>query len=279
VATTAESQAPSWPFYTPPETIDIRGVATAYRREGAGPTVVYLHGAGMTRRWLPFHQHLADRVDLLAPEQPGFGDTPLPEWLRSIEDVVLHLDDLLEALGIGEFHLVGNSLGGWIAAQYAVVYPRRLRSLTLISALGLRVPGFPLYDIFRMTPEEADEILFNGQAAQYGEYLEAGDAVEALVHGYGELTAAARLAWNPRYDHRLDRRLQRVTCPSLVVVADDDHVVPREHGERYAELLPNARLEVVSGTDAPTGHLAMVQEPAKLADLIAGFVTDQDSAR
>jgi pimeloyl-ACP methyl ester carboxylesterase len=274
MATTAESQAPSWPFYTQPELVDIRGVATAYRREGTGETVVYLHGAGMTRRWLPFHQRLAEQVDLVAPEQPGFGDTPLPPWLRSIEDVVLHLDDLLEALGIGDFHLVGNSLGGWIAAQFAITYPRRLRSLTLISALGLRVPGHPLYDIFRMTPEEADGILFNGQAAQYPDYLEAGDPIEALVHGYGEMTTAARLAWNPRYDHRLDRRLERVTCPALVIAADDDRVVPREHAERYAELLPNGRLEIVSGADAPTGHLAMVQEPAKLADLIAGFVAE-----
>lgn len=276
MATTAESQAQPWPFYTPPETIDIRGVLTAYRRAGSGPAVVYLHGAGLTRRWLPFHERLSGRVDLLAPELPGFGDTVRPEWLRSIDDVVLHLDDLLEALGLGEFHLVGHSLGGWIAADFAVRYPRRLRSLTLVAPLGLRVPGSPLYDIFRMTPDEADEILFNGEAARYGEYLEEGDPVEALVHGYAELTTAARLAFNPRYDHRLDRRLARVTCPSLVIVAEDDRVVPRTHGERYAELLPDARLAVIEG-DTPTGHLALVQEPERLADTIADFVDEQEA--
>jgi pimeloyl-ACP methyl ester carboxylesterase len=275
MAAAAQSQATPWPFYTPPETIDVRGVPTAYRRAGRGSAVVYLHGAGLTRRWTPFHERLSSRVDLVAPEQPGFGDTPLPPWLRSIDDVVLHLDDLLEGLGLGDVHLVGHSLGGWIAADFAVTYPRRLRSLTLVAPLGLRVPDSPLYDIFRMTPEEADGTLFNGQAARYVEYLETGEPVEALVHGYGELTAAARLAWNPRYDHRLDRRLARVTCPSLVIVSQEDRVVPRAHGERYAELLPDARLAVVEGADAPTGHLAMVQEPQRLADTIADFVDEQ----
>ncbi len=279
MATAAESQPVRWPFYTPPEIVDVRGVATAYRRAGAGPTVVYLHGAGLTRRWMPFHQRLSERVDLVAPEQPGFGDTPLPPWLRSIDDVVLHLDDLLEALGIGDVHLVGHSLGGWMAADFAVTYPRRVRSLTLVAPMGLRVAGSPLYDFFRMTPEEAGEILFNGQADRYGEYLEAGDPVEALVHGYGELTTTARLAWNPRYDHRLDRRLARVTCPALVVVPDDDRVVPRAHGERYAELLANGRLEVIHGDEAPTGHLPMVQEPQRLADLIGDFVDAAERGR
>jgi pimeloyl-ACP methyl ester carboxylesterase len=279
MATAAQSQATPWPFHTPPETIDVRGVPTAYRRAGSGAPVVYLHGMGLTRRWLPFHQRLSARVDLMAPEHPGFGDTPRPDWLRSIDDVVLHLDDVLEALGIDDLHLVGHSLGGWIAADFAVRYPRRLRSLTLVAPLGLRVQGSPLYDIFRMTPDEADDVLFNGQASRYPDYLEAGDPVEALVHGYGELTTAARLAFTPRYDHRLDRRLARVTCPSLVVVSEDDHVVPRTHGERYAELLPNARLTVVEGADAPTGHLALVQEPERLADTIADFVDEQEGER
>jgi pimeloyl-ACP methyl ester carboxylesterase len=268
----AEAMA-TWPFYTPPFLADVRGLPTAYRRSGEGEPLLYLHGAGLTRRWLPFYERLAQQVDLTAPEHPGFGDTPMLPGMRSMEDLVLHLDDLLEVVGLGDVHVVGHSLGGWLAAAFAVHYPRRVRSLTLIAPLGLRVPGHPLYDIFRMTPGEADEILFNGHAARYPEYLEEGDPVEALVHNYREITSAARLAFSPRYDVRFDTRLARVTCPALVIAAEDDRVVPRAHCERWAELLPDARLEVIRGAEVPTGHLPIVQEPDRLADLIAGFIT------
>jgi pimeloyl-ACP methyl ester carboxylesterase len=275
MATATESQSPSWPFYTPPEVVDVRGIPTAYRRAGSGPTTVYLHGMGFTRRWLPFHERLSAGVDLVAPEQPGFGDTPMPPWLRSVDDVVLHLDDLFETLGLEDIHLVGYSLGGWIAAAFAVTYPRRVASLTLVAPYGLRVPGHPMADVFRMTPEEFDHELFNGEMERLSDYTESGDPVEELVHGYLELTTAARLAFNPRYDHRFDRRLARVTCPALVVAAQDDRVVPREHCERWAELLPAGRLAVLEGDATPTGHLMVAQQPERLADLIADFVTQE----
>lgn len=277
----AESQLPS--HFTEPSIVDVRGLPTAYRRRGSGAPVVFLHAGGMTRapwgltrKWLPFHERLSERVDLIAPEQPGFGDTPAPGWLRSVDDVVVHLDDLLETLGSSEIHLVGHSLGGWIAARLAVLYPRRLRSLTLLSPLGLRVAKAPAFDYFRMTPDEADDVLFGGHGERYAEQLEMGERVEATVLSYREITNTARIAWNPRYDVRFDRLLSRVTCPSLVVAAEQDNVLPRVHCERYAELLPDARLEVIAGNEVPTGHLALTQEPQRLADLIADFVDSQE---
>jgi pimeloyl-ACP methyl ester carboxylesterase len=269
-------QTDKWPFYTPPTLVDVRGLATAYRRGGTGPVVVYLHGLGLTGKWLPFHQALSQRVDLIAPEQPGFGDTPLPPWLRSMDDVVIHLDDLFACIGLDDLHLVGHGLGGWIAAEFAVVYPRRLLSLTLLSPLGLRVPGSPLYDFFRMTPEEADGILLNGTGEGYADQLDDGEPVEARVRSYREITAAARVAWNPRYDVRFERLLSRVSCRALVVAAQDDRVVPRAHCERYVELLPDARLEVLEGSDAPSAHLSVVQEPDRLAETVTGFIIDQE---
>ncbi|HTX07393.1 MAG TPA: alpha/beta hydrolase [Solirubrobacteraceae bacterium] len=265
-----------WPFYTTPAIVDVRGLATAYRREGSGRVVVYIHGLGLTGKWLPFHQALSRGVDLIAPEQPGFGETPLPPWLRSIDDVVIHLDDLFETIGIEQLHLVGHGLGGWIAARFAVVYPRRLRTLTLVSPLGLRVAGSPLYDFFRMTPDEADGILLNGTGDSYRDQLDNGEPVEALVRSYGEITAAARIAWNPRYDVRFERLLERVSCPALVVAAQDDRLLPRAHCERYVDLLPDARLEVIEGSQTPTSHLSLVQEPDRLAEVIATFVVDHE---
>jgi len=270
------AQTAKWPFYTPPTVIDVRGLATGYRRAGTGPVVVYLGGLNLWGKWLPFHGALAAKTDLTVPELPGFGETALPDWLRSVDDAVLHLDDLLAALGISDFHLAGQGLGGWVAARFAVIYPRRLRSLTLISAMGLRVKGSPLYDYFRMTPDEADGILLNGTGGKYQQELDNGDYVEATVRTFKELTAAARMAWNPRYDVRFDRLLERVTAPALVIAPQQDRLVPHSHAERYADLLPSATLRVIEGSDAPTAHLALLQEPARLAALIAEFVVAQE---
>ena len=270
-------QAVKWPYYTPPAVVAVRGLPTGYRRKGTGPVVVYLGGLYLCGKWLPFHQALAGRTDLIVPELPGFGETALPDWLRSVDDAVLHLDDLLAELGVGDFHLTGQGLGGWVAARFAVIYPRRLRSLTLISAMGLRVQGSPLYDYFRMTPDEADDILLNGTSGKYQQELDNGDYVEATVRTYKEITAAARMAWNPRYDVRFDRLLQRVTAPALVIAPQQDRVVPRSHAERYAQLLPNATLRVIEGSDAPTAHLALLQEPARLAEAIASFAARQEA--
>ena len=99
----------------------------------------------------------------------------MPNWLRGMEDVLVHYDDLFAQLEIERMHIVGHSLGGWIAAKFAAWFPRRVLSLTLITPAGIRCPEAPMYDFFRMTPEEADEILFNGHAAEYPEYLEFGD--------------------------------------------------------------------------------------------------------
>ena len=79
----------------------------------------------------------------------------------------------------------------------------------------------------------------------------------------------ARVAWNPRYDHKLDRRLERVACPTVVLSADDDRLVPREHAERYEQLIVPARLVTVSGESIPTGHGIVAQEPGRLANQIA----------
>ncbi len=100
-----------WPFYTEPAFVDVRGLNTACRRKGSGETVVYFHGAGLTRRWLPFHEGLSQHVDLIAPEHPGYGDTPFPDWLDTFADVAIHRAEYFDKTGLGRFHLVGRSFG------------------------------------------------------------------------------------------------------------------------------------------------------------------------
>jgi pimeloyl-ACP methyl ester carboxylesterase len=255
-------------FYTEPEWLDVGEIRVAYRRQGSGEPTLFLHGAGGTRMWLPFYERMAASVDFIAPEHPGFGETESPEWLRGFDDLVLHYRDFADALELDRFHLIGFSLGGWIAADLAVFYPERIKSLTLICPAGLHRPGKPLTDLFAMPPERFVSTIFSGQEAQYVDYLPDGTDLDEVVHLYGELTTFARLTWSPSHDPKLPRRLRALQVPALVVGAEDDRVVPNEHVDLWGELLPDARVVRIAGT----AHLVIVQEPERTAAEIVSFI-------
>jgi pimeloyl-ACP methyl ester carboxylesterase len=213
---------------------------------------------------------MSESVDFIAPEQPGFGETELPDWLIGFDDLVLHYRDLADALGLQRFHLVGLSLGGWIAAELAVFYPERVKSLTLIAPAGLHIRGKPLVDLFAMPPERIAQTLFSGDPTDYLEYLPDGTSLDDIVHAYGEMTTFARFAWAPHHDPKLPRRLRSLHVPALVVGAEDDWVVPNEHVDLWAELLPDARVVRIPST----GHLAIIQDPDRTAEAIVSFVRE-----
>src|ERR1700729_3733858 len=117
----------------------VRGCRIRLMRGGAGSPLVVLHGASGANV-LPFMQQLAQKFDVIAPEHPGFGESDTPDWLDNIHDLAFFYLDVLEQLKLEGAHLVGNSLGGWIAAELAVRNTSRLASLTLCDAAGLYVP-------------------------------------------------------------------------------------------------------------------------------------------
>jgi pimeloyl-ACP methyl ester carboxylesterase len=252
-------------YYVEPTFLTVEGLPTAYRRRGAGETVVFLHGAGMTRMWLPFYDLLARRFDVIAPEHPGFGETPLPPWLRGLDDVVLHYHEFFRLLDLKRVHLIGFSLGGWIAAESAAFYPEMVKSLTLITPIGLRA-GVSGPDLFELGPERIWTHLFN----QHDKIADvAGEpTLDEISFGYGEAIAIARLAWTPRYNIQLPRRLNRVKAPALIVRAADDRLIPDAIARKYEELLPNARSVIIPRS----GHAAIVEEPEACAAAIGDFI-------
>jgi pimeloyl-ACP methyl ester carboxylesterase len=254
-------------FYTEPSFAEVGGLRVAYRREGGGEPVLYLHGNGFTRMWLPFHRKLAESVDLLAPEHPGYGETEMPDWLDGFDDLVIHYDELLRVFGLETAHVVGYSLGGWIAAELAVFHPERLRSLTLVCPAGLRIPDEPAPNLVAMTTEGVWETLFNDPTGA-DQVMPDYESLEEVVHLYGEATTFARLTWNPQYDLALERRLWRVRCPTLVIGAEDDRVIPNAVADKYAELVDHSRLERIPGT----GHALAIEKPDELAALIAEHI-------
>jgi pimeloyl-ACP methyl ester carboxylesterase len=263
--------------------LDIGGHAVAVAEAGSGEPLVYLHGFadvhGSSSDYLPFHHALAAHVRVLAPAHPGCNASEENEEIDTIEDVVFHYLQVLDALGIGEFHLAGASIGGWIATEIAIRIAERVRSLALIGATGLFVPQHPIADIFMMVQSR------NG--GDYSDFRHTlfrdADAPEALAMfpdgrmpaerellRYRMFRFASRIGFSPPYlhDRKLRARLHRFTGPAAVIAGERDNLVPVAHARAYAAGLRNAELKLV----AEAGNSAAVEKPGEVAAAVLACV-------
>ena len=253
------------------EFVELDGGRVHLLRGGTGEPVLFLHAAGGAGTWLPFHEMLAARgFEVIAPDHPGFGKSDEFPEVEAIDDLVFHYLDVLDALGLDRPHVVGASFGGWIAAELALYLPQRVASLTLLSAAGLRLPEHPVTDLFLLPPARLPATLFHNPppAAPVPPPGTPPD-LDAVIAAYREATALARFSWVPFFsDPKLDRRLRRITAPTLVVAPSDDRVIPVEHAQRYAERIPNATY-----TEVPDcGHAMYFERPAEFTARVAAFL-------
>src|SRR5262245_55563489 len=196
-----------------PETIDVNGRSTVIMHGGEGTPFVYLHSAlGESHLWLPFYQAWAKHFRVLVPTHPGFGKSGGFEQIDTIEDMAFHYIELLDALGLDEVILGGASLGGWIAAEFAVRWPERVKKLWLSGSAGLWVEQHPMPDLFRDLPYPAKmrKYLFADPEGYVAKMIipdEPDD--ERRMIGYQNMTVLARMVWQRPYDPKLPARLHR----------------------------------------------------------------------
>jgi pimeloyl-ACP methyl ester carboxylesterase len=231
------------------ETTTVSGCSIRLFHGGSGPPLVFLHGAGGHTGWMAFLEELSARFQVFAPEHPGFGQSDDPPWLDEIADLAYFHLDLLQALGLERVHLMGTSLGGWVAAEMAVRSTARLRSLTLVGAVGITTGGItargePIPDIFRM-PVEENLRRFYADPERAARRL--GDLAKADMSVVAKNRATVmRLAYRPRFHNPgLAKWLHRIDVPTLLLWGAKDGLVPPIFGEAYRALVPGARLVVL----------------------------------
>jgi pimeloyl-ACP methyl ester carboxylesterase len=246
----------------------VRDITVRMWRDGQGRALLFLHGAAGIPGWLPFFTHLATRHEVIVPEHPGFGNSDNPAWIRNVGDVAMYYLDFLDELGAQRVHLVGHSLGGWIAAELAVRNSARLATLTLIAPAGIRVKGVPIGDNFIWSPEETTRNLFHDQA--FAEKMLA--QVPSEEEADRQLTnrfMAAKLGWEPRwFNPSLERWLHRIKVPTLVLWGAEDKFFPSRYAERWGERVPGAKVELIP----QCGHLPHVEKAEITAQKIIGFL-------
>jgi pimeloyl-ACP methyl ester carboxylesterase len=261
------------------ETILVRGREIRIFRGGWGLPLLFLHDP-WTYRWLPIHDRLAERYDVIVPIQPGFVGSGGFEEMDRIEDLVFHYLDLLETLRLEPPILMGASLGGWIAAEFAIRYAGMLRALILIDALGLRVPGAPATDIFQLTPVQLRAAIFADATAALAHELvpetPPPEVIEAMLKAR---QALARVAWQFPDNPKLASYLYRVKCPTLIVWGEQDGLVPVTHGQLYQAAIAGAECAVLPSC----GHIPHVEQSEALAATVLKYLewigADSSSSR
>jgi 3-oxoadipate enol-lactonase len=243
---------------------------------GAGPAVIFLHGiGGDAESWRPELEALAGHYRAIAWDMPGYGASPALAEMTFIA-LAEALKDLLDMLEIGRAHLVGHSIGGMVAQEFAAAFPQRVASLVLYATS----PAFgkPDGDWQREFLEARLAPLDSGKSmAELAPGIIKG-LIGTNPDAQGVARATAAMSRVPEDAYRaamqclvgFDRRaaLQELAVPVLVLAGAEDDNAPARMMERMAARIPGARFEIVAGA----GHIAHFERPEAFRAAVAGFL-------
>ena len=249
--------------------IDIQGAKLHLRRQGKGAPLLFLHGVQGLLAASPALDLLAHRFEVLAPDHPGFGRSDTPDWIDDVPDLGFFYLDLIETLGLKEVHVVGASLGGWIALEMAIRSTARIKSLTLAAPAGIRAEGAARGDMFICTPAELSKLLFADEAAATSWFAQWQATAETLETYDKNRYAAAKYTWQPRlYNPKLARWLHRIAVPTQIVWGESDQLIAPAHAEVLRGLIHGTAVTILPGA----GHMLDIEQPARFAETVLRFI-------
>lgn len=274
----------------------LHGTSVRYRTAGSGPPLLLLHGiANSSQTWEPVAGALAEHFTLIAPDLLGHGESATPRGDYSLGAHASAARDLLSSLDLTRVTVVGHSLGGGVAMQFAYQFPERCSRLVLVSSGGLgrdvhlllRAASLPGADWvlpvltsrgLRGIGRGVDAVLRRTPLAPSGD-------IEILTRGFGSLaTAGSRQAFLHTVRSVIEPGGQRVSAsdrlhlaakmPTLIIWGERDSIIPVAHGRAAHEAMPGSRLEVFPGA----GHMPHHDDPERFAALLTDFCATTEPA-
>jgi pimeloyl-ACP methyl ester carboxylesterase len=276
--------------------VELHGQRVSYTQLGEGPVIVLIHGiTSSSRTWRAVLAPLAEDHTVIAPDLLGHGRSGKPRGDYSLGAYASGIRDLLAVLGVRKATVVGHSLGGGIAMQFAYQFPERLERLVLVDSGGLgaevnlvlraaTLPGaeFVLPLMFSPLTRRAGRLIGSG-LGRVG--LRANANVVGLAEGVDSLAdAEARRAFVHTARSVIDPRGQRVDArdrlylsqdvPTMLIWGDKDPIIPVEHGRRAHQLMPHSRLEIFPRA----GHFPFNDDPDRFAAVLRDFIATTEPA-
>ena len=202
---------------------------------------------------------------MIMPTHPGFGATPRPDSLDSIAGLARVYTALLDRLDVQHVTVVGSSVGGWIAAEMALLASPRISGVILVDAVGIEVDGHPVADFFALTLDQVAAFSYHDPDRFRIDPASMSEAQRAVVAGNrASLDTYGRHSMT---DPSLRSRLGNIRLPALVVWGESDQIVDPEYGRAYAAAIPGATFLLLTAT----GHMPQLETPEQLMAPIWDF--------
>ena len=281
----AQYASPPSAFVTLPD-----GARVHYRERGPkdGPALLLLHGSNASLfTWEPWSKTLSDHFQVVSVDLPGHGLTgAVPNGDYSQKGMAIFVREFADAIGLQQFALAGNSMGGGVAARFAEMYPARVTQLILVDAGGMpvgpgdRIPlGFRLLRmswtkpiLLHVTPRSLfaeglndaivhKAIITDAMVDQYWRF--------ARMEGTREATAE-RFQTNEDYGYVKDH-INEIKMPTLILWGAEDHLIPVAAASEFHRAIPNSKLVVYPAT----GHIPMEEVAQQSAADVRAFLSTQ----
>ena len=292
------SAAPGWRSIDWPahlHRLEVDGTAVNYLDIGEGreelEPIVFVHGlAGQWQNWLENIPRAAQERRVIAMDLPGFGLSPMPRDPISIPGYGRCVEAICDRLELGRVDMVGNSMGGFIAAEVAIQVPERIDQLMLVSAAGITsadVVHGPIVLAGRVMSvlvahTAAQRRRFAGRpvtrhaalalVARHPSRLKADLVYEAFFKGAGKPGFDGALRASLDYDFR--DRLPEIRQPTLIVWGENDSIIPVRDAQEFERLIPDSRKVVMK----ETGHIPMAERPETFNRLMLEFLAEKGPA-
>jgi pimeloyl-ACP methyl ester carboxylesterase len=273
--------------------VEIDGTPVNYADIGSGEVepIVFVHGLG--GQWQNFLENIpraAQERRVIALDLPGFGCTPEPRDKITISGYGRCVDALCEKLSLGRVDIVGNSMGGYIAAEVAIQFPERIDQLILVSAAGITSADIARRPILtagriatamvsygaaqhrQIASRPKSRHLALALVARYPSLLRADLAYEGFFKGAGKPGFDAALRASLDYDFR--DRLPEVKVPTLIVWGERDSIIPVRDADEFERLIEDSRKVVLKDT----GHIPMAERPTAFNDVLMKFLAESGPA-
>ena len=266
------------------EYLELGGMEVRYRDEGEGPAVVLLHGVcASLETWDGWTEKMKENYRVIRIDIPGFGLTgPAPDKSQyKIENSVEFLDEFVSHLGIDEFYLVGNSLGGYISWNYSLKYPHKVKKMILIDSVGypqkmprmLRYASNPLVRSTsrKMMPRS---MLYKSVKQVYGDKSKVTPKVQeryfdfAMREGNKGSYVDIFVEFRDNEDVDISKGISKIKVPVMVMWGTKDEWIPFEAFEKFKKDLPSAQYVAYEGV----GHIPMEEIPEESVRDAMGFL-------